>query len=384
MPQGEFLDEYFNVNDHYNIGFPQISVSRYLTKNLNLTVSGSFNQITKWGELPGDESVQVDDLTYLGLDGMISYDFDNLLHKEKFVPYIGVGGGYMWIEEGAFNTFSSSNGRDNLVGAGTLNGTVGFKYWLTPGVGINVQSSYKHSFEDYLVDHLQHSVGIIVNFGEITDNKKLDDTDEDGVPNDYDLCPNTPGIAELGGCPDTDGDGVIDKDDLCPNKKGLPQFGGCPDTDGDGFADNKDECPNVVGYVNGCPAKVETEVDNNDDDNEVMTLSQSRKVYFEFDSDILDENAKEILNTLTENSSDYSYEIIVEGHADNIGNPDYNQNLSRRRAEAVKNYLTSNGVDTSSVSLAAEGESEPIASNNTSYGRALNRRAELTIKITKK
>ena len=81
------------------------------------------------------------------------------------------------------------------------------------------------------------------------------DTDEDGIADFLDTCPNTKGLVEFGGCPDTDKDGVSDKDDKCPDVPGIIRFNGCPDSDGDGVQDSQDNCPNQKGLdiFRGCP-----------------------------------------------------------------------------------------------------------------------------------
>jgi OOP family OmpA-OmpF porin len=64
----------------------------------------------------------------------------------------------------------------------------------------------------------------------------------------------------------------------------------------------------------------------------------------------------------------------IEGHTDDLGSLTYNQKLSEERAEAVKSYVVSKGVDPSRVSAKGFGKSEPIAENGTEEGRARNRR----------
>ena len=83
--------------------------------------------------------------------------------------------------------------------------------------------------------------------------RKPKDADEDGIPDDRDRCPDTPGSARFFGCPDTDNDGIPDYVDRCPTVAGPVATRGCPDTDGDGFVDRLDECPQVAGTLNGCP-----------------------------------------------------------------------------------------------------------------------------------
>ena len=377
-PQGDYFDEFVNLNDHWNFGF-YVGVTRSLTDNLSITAKGTVNELSKWGDLgSADESVLVDNLKYYGLDGMINYSFG----KGRLQPFIAVGGGYTWIEEGPFNTFSTKEGTDNLVGAGTANGSVGVKYWINDRLGVNLQTTYKHSFEDYLPKHFDHNLGLVYKIGNGKE-KVSNDRDGDTVPNEFDLCPDTFGLVSLGGCPDTDGDGVTDKDDLCPEVKGLVEFGGCPDTDGDGFPDNKDNCPKVKGTDNGCPVKV---VEPAPVVTVVPAVVGQRKVYFNYDSSKLDENAKSILDEIAANiiADKSNFDISIQGHADSRGSNDYNYKLSLVRAQAIKDYLTSKNIANSLISISGKGETEPVAPNNTEAGRAANRRVELTINITAK
>jgi len=225
-PLGGYFDEFFNFGDHYNIlpSLSTISVSRYLSDGFTLMATGSLNKIEKFGD------ASADDLSYYGIDGTIKYNF---LKSTTFDPYLGVGGGYTWVDE---------------IGAGTLNGTVGFNIWFSDNVGLNLQSSYKHAFEDYLSSHFQHSAGLVIKFGG-------KDTDGDGIFDKDDACPEVPGLEAFNGCPDSDGDGIEDSKDDCPNEAGLAEFNGCPDSDGDGVADKDDACPTVPGLkeFNGCP-----------------------------------------------------------------------------------------------------------------------------------
>jgi outer membrane protein OmpA-like peptidoglycan-associated protein len=105
-----------------------------------------------------------------------------------------------------------------------------------------------------------------------------------------------------------------------------------------------------------------------------------RGVHFDFDKAIVRSDSVPILreaaNTLKENPA---VNVIVEGHTDSLGTEQYNQRLSVRRAEAVKDYLVKLGVAANRLTVRGKGESQPVASNDTEEGRAENRRVELLV-----
>ncbi|MDR3416311.1 MAG: OmpA family protein [Nevskia sp.] len=105
-------------------------------------------------------------------------------------------------------------------------------------------------------------------------------------------------------------------------------------------------------------------------------------VHFAFDKYNLTEYAKASLDgdvtTINKLSGSYpSLKVDISGHTDWIGTDAYNQALSERRANAVKEYLVRKGVDAGRIRTYAYGESQPVAPNTTAEGRALNRRAEI-------
>lgn len=71
--------------------------------------------------------------------------------------------------------------------------------------------------------------------------------------------------------------------------------------------------------------------------------------------------------------------VLIEGYTDNVGSDDYNQGLSQRRADAVKSYLSGQGVGIVRLTSLGKGESDPVADNSSSEGRQLNRRVEVVI-----
>ncbi len=101
-------------------------------------------------------------------------------------------------------------------------------------------------------------------------------------------------------------------------------------------------------------------------------------INFDFNSDRIRDESKPILTTivaLLKKNSDWKMQI--EGHTDNIGTETFNQTLSEKRAAAVRNYLTTAGIDAGRLSSAGFGFSKPVATNDTEAGRAQNRRVEL-------
>ena len=103
-------------------------------------------------------------------------------------------------------------------------------------------------------------------------------------------------------------------------------------------------------------------------------------IYFHTDSAELKSESIAVLNATADTlNANPGVGVEIAGHTDSQGDAAYNQGLSQRRAEAVRSYLTSRGVDNSRLSSAGYGESQPVADNSTSEGRAKNRRVELRI-----
>ena len=404
--RGEIFDEYFNASDHWNIlpSVSRLAISRYVGSGFVFTAAGSINRITKLGD------VEANHLSYYGADGEVKYSFRKALNNSWFDPSIGVGGGYTWVDN---------------IGFGTANALAGVKFWVTENVALNLQSTYKHAFEDsYGISHFQHSAGIVFQFGG-------KDTDGDGIYDKDDECPETPGLPEFNGCPDTDGDGIEDRYDECPDVPGLAEFNGCPDTDGDGVPDHLDECPTVAGLkeLNGCPdadgdgipdhldkcpneaGPKENEgcpwpdrdgdgvLDKDDQcpdvpgtvankgcpEVSVEIIKQlndySKTILFDLGKATIRKESYAVLQNIADIMKEYSTaKFEIEGHTDSTGSLKLNERLSKERAASVKDYLTTIGMDASRLTSEGYGPSKPIATNNTKAGRQQNRRVEISLK----
>jgi OOP family OmpA-OmpF porin len=101
---------------------------------------------------------------------------------------------------------------------------------------------------------------------------------------------------------------------------------------------------------------------------------------FDFDKSVIKPDAKTKLDDLVGKLKAINLEVIIAiGHTDSVGSDAYNQKLSLRRAEAVKAYMVSKGIEPNRIYTEGKGEKQPIADNKTKAGRAKNRRVEIEV-----
>ncbi len=286
---------------------------------------------------------------------------------------------------------------------------VGLNVRLAKSLSLNLESAYKIPLGDQNQTHLQHMAGIVYWFKPgykapvMIPTPPFVDTDRDGIVDSLDECPTIAGLPDFNGCPDTDGDGIPDQKDECPLVPGLAQFKGCPDSDGDGIPDQKDKCPYVAGLplYNGCPPP-DRDGDGFPDDVDrcpdqysktnggcpevavevIDRVSKAAKaIFFEPNKATLKKVSYKPLNDVVEVlKADPSLYADIEGHTDNSGNDDINIPLSRERAEAVRNYFVSQGVDAGRLTAEGFGSTQPIATNETAVGKAANRRTVIKLR----
>jgi len=380
------------------------------------------------------------DIYNLGAGLSYIYSINNL-----FYPYISAGVSSLWYFPFDNNGNKLPKKYDRQAGA--LSGELGIRYMLSENLSLNVASEMTSVANDYLDNikvgahndfFTKFVAGISYYFGRDKDSDRdgvpdyrdacentpasvqVDeagcplDSDHDGVPDYLDKCANTPpGVhVDANGCPlDADGDGVPDYLDKCPNTPSGAQVdaSGCPlDADGDGVPDYLDKCPNTPAGVqvdaNGCPLDADgdgvpdyldkcpnTPKGTKVDANGCPVVKPIKKTFilqgdanFESGKAELLPNALPLLDTLAlamKENPNYTFE--VDGFTDSRGSDFINIKLSGKRAKAVVEYLISKGVPSSMMTVKAFGKANPVASNKTAEGRAMNRRVEIRVISTK-
>lgn len=420
-------NEFFNYNN-YSIVPPlsKLSIIRNLSSYFDVDLTASV------GEIDNDR-LRIKDEFFVNAG--LGLRFKILKGEGWFDPYLRIGANYNHYDftslgdvvPAGFAVYGNHKGDPQLDATGNpvvvdylyeqpktakdhfgVSGGAGINFWFTKNFGLNIASDYNwipSTKTDYF-DFFQHSVGVTFRFGnKDRDGDGIDDEFDDcpdtpGIPSDIpgcngcpdsdgdglcdvlDECPNEPGPIENNGCPilDRDGDGILDVDDDCPDTPGvassIPGCNGCPDSDGDGVCDHLDECPDEFGTVenNGCPEYADPCTD-------MQAIKDALKnVLFEYNSDKLTAESMATLNDIaplitSKNIRDPHW--LVEGHTDNVGSQNYNLPLSERRATSVMNYLISKGVPANIMKAVGFGLALPVTTNDTAEGRARNRRVEM-------
>ena len=169
-------------------------------------------------------------------------------------------------------------------------------------------------------------------------------------------------VADAGGCGFS-----VNADDIA-SSQGMANFvdavfcGGERDSDGDGVVDSKDQCPDTIqgAKVNKVGCWVVKGINFGTDKADIRPQDHA--------------GLGEVVVVLEKNPT---LRVEIQGHTDNTGTEEYNQALSERRADAVKNYFVEKGIAKDRLSTKGFGLSQPVASNDTVEGRFQNRRVQL-------
>ncbi len=435
---GDYGTEFFKTNQGYALG---VTVSRYLNPSFDLMLHFFYDKVDHDDQNGLNMTQQLNFASHMyDANILAKYKFNNgyILKEDAFLaPFLvaGLGGNYHDTEGfGENGNFAEATIKPNLYGGVGINLRIkswislgvmtGFLYPLTDlidgtdGSVVTAPNTYNDIFQE-------NSIYLVLTPGKAKDSdndgvsdKKDDcpdtpegvmvdengcpiDTDKDGVPDYKDECPAVPGLKEFNGCPDTDGDGIPDKDDDCPDVAGLAIHKGCPDTDGDGVPDKDDRCPNTPkGYEVdrfGCPVDRDRDgiIDSEDDcpdepgvaelkgcPYDVGTLMAKyglgiKKILFDFDKIALKNDGATTLNSIAEALKNHDgFGVELSGHTDYVGTKEYNMGLSERRVNSAADYLVGKGVQKSKIKTMFFGEDKPANNNATKDGRAENRRVD--------
>ena len=303
------------------------------------------------------------------LDGLYFLDRD-----DSYDPYLVAG-------VAALQTKVPGSKGTNLM----LNLGAGLQHRINDDISMRADIRYRlddddksiateNRFGDWLVN-----IGLVIPFGGAQAAPMMaalsSDADGDGVIDANDRCLTTVAGAsvDVNGCElDGDKDSVVDRLDRCPTTAaGIKVDGrGCElDSDNDGVFDSADSCPGSAAAASvdmkGC---------------EIADVIVLKGVNFKSGSADLTEGSKVILDDVAQTLKKNA-DLVVElsGYTDNTGSKAFNVSLSQRRAQAVVDYLISQGVNGNNLTAKGYGPDNPIADNSTAAGRSENRRVEMHI-----
>jgi len=291
------------------------------------------------------------DTTGADVNGYL-YRLDGLYHfmpDNRLVPYIAAGLGGITLDP-------DNGGNDTSF---IVNYGGGVKYFLTDSITLRGDLRHVISVDD-TDNNLIYTVAVDFLFG----GKKK------AVPA---VVTPVAIVAPPPPEPDSDGDGVVDSKDKCPGTpKGVTvNSSGCPlESDGDGVYDYLDKCPGTPRDLkvdaNGCP----------------IALKKTATIDLDIQFDSNKANIKPQYHSRLKKVADFmatypETRALIEGHTDSVGSVAYNQKLSQRRSESVRDYLIRNfNISPNRLIAKGFGEERPVASNDTDEGRRKNRRIQ--------
>jgi len=226
--------------------------------------------------------------------------------------------------DGGGAQYSNINKREEQVSDNFFNATV--------GVSLKLGKHESHLMWHDPLQEIYYKLDVLANKNQDIEVCKKGDADNDGVCDDWDRQLDTPAGARVDGAGvalDADLDGVIDLYDKCVTVPGPVENNGCPLT----------PTAPTTGPVN-------------------ETVTNMEGIEFDLNSDRILPSNTPILNNAVNyiNSSNGAYTVI--GATDTRSSDEYNQKLSERRANSVKNYLIKNGVDSSKINAVGRGEKD--------------------------
>jgi OOP family OmpA-OmpF porin len=308
-------------------------VGYVLTKRWMLEVSFDYG-FTKFNGIPND-GMSANNY-FMTLNAL--RNFGPVCKNKRLTPYVMAGVG-MGVQESFL--FHDPVGALGQVGGGV-------HYGLSDNIFLRGEVRTLFNTDPSMIN-LVVQVGPTFHFGgarPVPPPPVWKDSDEDGVPDHLDKCPDTPM-----GC-------IVDKD-------------GCPlDADADGVCDGLDECPDTPPGTEvdekGCPVQPDT-----------VALSWAEGLSFALGSAELTPQAEGVLDGLVELANKHPDTVVeIGGYTDSSGSAVFNQRLSENRALSVRNYMVLKGITPDRLRAIGYGETNFVATNDTAEGMQQNRRVE--------
>jgi outer membrane protein OmpA-like peptidoglycan-associated protein/opacity protein-like surface antigen len=272
---------------------------------------------------------------------------------------------FVTINTDAWDGYDYGTGKDQMIKS-----SLGLRYTFTKGKHVDRTLAW----QDNRVDRMQSRIDDQVN----TAIKSINDS----VDQKFRKLMNQPGTK------DSDDDGIVDKFDKCPDVAGLFSNNGCPPVEEvavvkekEAEVEKKVEQASVVSTAvpasNGNSSNVRGMSDEAKYRLKNEILIEMNPIRFGYNSYQLNAKAYEQLNVIAViMRNNPSYKISLTGYTDDDGSADYNRKLAESRANAVSEYLQSRGISKDKVKIMAMGKESPLDDNTSRIGKANNRRVE--------
>ncbi|MBA3541084.1 MAG: OmpA family protein [Deltaproteobacteria bacterium] len=300
-----------------------------------------------------------------------------LAPTKRILPFLIIGGGSPISISAAQKTFASG-----IVGEGYIGAGVRFDTLKGFGIRLDARVSFLPGLESRVTSEVDVGIGLVFDLGRYKKRTAVRVISPTAL--------------------DKDGDGVPDLEDKCADRledlDGFDDRDGCPDIDNDldGVLDIADKCPNVVesynGFEddNGCPDVVPPDVD-------ALRGTIEGLIYADGETGVRDSATPGLMKIVKVMQAHPSIRVVLIGHTDTEeakqfattpapGEPPselatLSADLSRARAEAVKQAFAPLGIPPGRIEIEARGSEEPVADNDRPRGRLANRRVEIRLYV---
>ena len=356
--------------------------------------------------IPSESRKSVFDVWNITYRAQVVAQFRAADPQVKLVPFVFLGLGALQIVDngGAKNDAQIAKDTDGMLFLGA-----GAKYRVDNGWGLraDVRLLFPPSSKDEsFTEDFEALLSIYKDFGRKKVEKPVpppvdNDPDKDGIVGDADKCPNEAedkdGFQDDDGCPDpdNDGDGIADAADKCANepedKDGFQDEDGCPDpdNDGDGVLDAADKCPTEPETKNGfqdedgCPDEIPAKLK--------QFTGVIQGINFKLNDAALQPTSNATLDKAVAVLKEFGdLKLEIQGHTDDQalkagGKFADNQALSQARADSVKAYFVSKGIDEARLASKGYGDTVPVenpkdlTAGKLNAARAKNRRVEFKL-----